>query len=59
MDKLKTIQKIKEKVAKKYGFSKMFGSRWKYAMLLTYRKRKQIELYEEVIEEIFKEIKIK
>ncbi len=43
------IDEIKEFVAKRCGFNSMFGTYWKTAMLLTHRKKKQIELYEEVL----------
>ena len=45
------IYKVKKQVAKEYGFEKMFGkSGWDYAMLITHRTKKQIEMYERVIE---------
>lgn len=45
------INKTKEKVAINNGFTtSIFGSCWQDAMMFTSRKKKQLELYEEVIE---------
>jgi len=48
----KDANRIKEQVAKDYGFENMFGGRWKYAMMILHRRKKQIELYEEVIKRL-------
>ncbi len=49
----KRADKIKEQVAKEYGFEdNVLGTRWNYAMQLTHRTKKQIELYEEVIKRL-------
>jgi len=49
------VKKIKDIVAERNGFqSNVLGSPWNYAMLLTNRKKQQLELYEEVIQEILK-----
>lgn len=46
----KLSKKIKERVAKAYGFERgLLGTRWNYAMLIVHRTKKQIEMYEEVI----------
>ncbi len=43
------IDKIKEFVAKINGFDNLFGTHWNTAMQYTHRRKKQIELYEEVL----------
>ena len=47
------IDIIKEMIAERHGYSKdVLGNRWDFAMHLTHRTKKQIQLYEEVIKEL-------
>lgn len=46
------IADIKEKIALKNGYKLKIGTHWEYAMQVTDRTKKQIEMYEEVIAEI-------
>ena len=53
------IREIKEKVALANGYeSGILGSRWNFAMSLTYRTKKQLELYEEVLKELVTSLNI-
>lgn len=46
------IEQIKEIVAERYNYPDgILGTRWEYAMTLTHRRKRQIELYEEVLKE--------
>lgn len=46
------ILEIKEQVASRKGYrNDILGTSWEYAMMLTSRTKKQLELYEEVIKE--------
>jgi len=49
------INMFKDRIAKRHGYQEnILGSSWEYAMMLTHRKKKQKELYEEVLIEITK-----
>ncbi len=44
----------KNTIAKKHGYpDNILGNRWDYAMMLTHRRKAQIQLYEEVLEELY------
>lgn len=46
------INEIKNEVAKDFGATLEIPTLWNYAMMLTHRTKKQLELYEEVIRRI-------
>lgn len=50
------LNKIKQEVAKDFGVTIELPTLWDYAMLLTSRTKKQIELYEEVIKRMMEEL---
>lgn len=53
MSTIEIIEKAKTKVALRNGYDKdLFGSPWEDAMQFNHRKKKQLDLYEQVIEEI-------
>jgi hypothetical protein len=44
------IKKAKEQVANRYGFTScIFGSNWNDAMMIAHRTKRQINMYEDVI----------
>ena len=44
------INKVKEQVALNHGYpDNILGTSWEYAMYLTHRTKRQLELYDEVI----------
>jgi len=44
------IERIKNQVAEEYGYEdNVLGTRWEFAMQLTHRTKRQIQLYEAVI----------
>lgn len=45
---------VKNTVAERHGYpDNIIGSRWDYAMMLTHRRKAQIQLYEEVLAELY------
>lgn len=49
--------KAKAKVAEKNGYTNILGSTaWEYMMMLHSRTKKQLRLYEQVIDEILNEV---
>jgi hypothetical protein len=47
------VNLAKDTVAKRHGYSRnILGTSWEYAMMLTHRKKAQLALYEEVINEL-------
>ena len=50
------IDEIKEMVAERHNYAdNVLGNRWDFAMMITHRKKKQLQLYEEVILELSKQ----
>jgi hypothetical protein len=50
---LAAVNYAKETVAKRHGyFDNVIGTRWEYAMMLTHRRKAQLDLYEEVLIEL-------
>ena len=47
------ILEIKEQVALDYGVELKMPTYWAYAMLLTSRTKKQLDLYDEVIRRVY------
>ena len=43
------IDRAKEIIAKNYGFELEINTKWDYAMKITHRSNKQIEMYEETL----------
>ena len=47
------LAEVKNTVAERHGYpDNIMGSRWDYAMMLTHRRKAQIQLYEEVLAEL-------
>ena len=51
---LVAVNLAKDTVAKRHGYpDNILGTSWKYAMMLTHRRKAQCKLYEEVLVELF------
>jgi len=47
------VNLIKDNIAKKHGYpDDIMGTRWEYAMIITHRRKMQIQLYEEALVEL-------
>ena len=46
------VESIKEDVAKAFGYTLEMPTIWNYAMLMTYRTKRQLQMYEEVIRRV-------
>lgn len=50
---LEAVNLIKNNVAKRHGYpDNIMGTSWEYAMMITYRTKLQIRLYEEALAEL-------
>ena len=50
MKKDELINKTKNLVAEQYGFADgILGTRWEFGMQITHRRKKQLNMYEDVI----------
>lgn len=44
------VNEIKEDIAIKYGYTTDMPTKWNFAMLLTHRRKQQIDMYDALVE---------